>query len=284
MRLPAPLLRQKNNVTKNNFGHVLILAGSRRMLGAAALSGLAALRSGAGLVTLGVPQSLNNTVQKKVAHEIMTWPLPETKEGSLSLQAYPIIFKNIFKFNALAIGPGLSLHPQTQKLVLKIITHCLIPLVIDADGLNSLSSNVSLLKKTKTPKILTPHPGEMARLMQCKKEYIEKNRTKCAQDFAKRYNCVLLLKGHRTVVAHPAKKIYINKTGNPGMATAGSGDVLTGMIAGLLAQGLSSFEAAKYGAYLHGKAGDIVSKRKTRVAMIASDIIEFIPQAIKLLL
>ena len=183
MRLPAPLSRNNPHAYKNNFGHVLILAGSQRMLGATALTSLAAMRSGAGLVTIGIPKSLNLTLQKKISNVVMTWPLAETKEHTLSLSAFNDIKKSYSKFSSIAIGPGLSTHPSTQKLILKIIATSPIPLVIDADALNALIGHLNTLKKTHTPKILTPHPGEMARLIDQNKNIIERNREKRAQNF-----------------------------------------------------------------------------------------------------
>ncbi len=281
MKLPSALSRRKLNVHKNQFGHVLILAGSQRYLGAAALCGLSAMRSGAGLVTVGVPKSLNITAQKKMVHVLMTWPLQETKEGTLASSAFRHIKEAYASYNVIALGPGLSQNPSTQRLILKIIATSPIPLVIDADALNALAQNLDILKKTSTPKILTPHPGEMARLLNCPKTNIEKNREHLALTFAQKHSCTLLLKGHKTVVASPGHKTYINTTGNPGMATAGSGDVLTGMIAAFLAQGLSSFDAAKYGAYLHGLAGDLAAKNKPPISMIATDLIDAISKTIK---
>ena len=282
MRLPAPLSRRKLNVHKNTFGHVLILAGSRNMIGAAALSALSAMRAGAGLVTIGIPESLNTIVQKKISSVIMTLPLRETREQTLSLWAYGQIKKKLSSFNVIALGPGLSTHQNTQQLILKIIRTIPKPLVIDADALNAISKSIEVLKKNKGVKILTPHPGEMARLTRLKKNYIEKNRRAVARKFARQNNCTLVLKGYETVVASPKGEIYVNKTGNPGMATAGSGDVLTGMIAAFLAQGLSDFQAAKFAAYLHGKAGDLAARKKTKLSMIATDIVDKIPEAIRL--
>ncbi len=250
------------------------------MLGAAALTSLAAMRSGAGLVTLGIPKSLNPIVQKKISNVIMTLPLNETAQQTLAFSAFQQIEKRLVKFDAIAIGPGLSTHPGTQKLILKIIETAKLPLVIDADALNALANNLPSLAKTKTTKILTPHPGEMGRLTLFKTDYIEKHRRSIAQNFAKAYHCVTVLKGHHTVVASENGEVYINKTGNPGMATAGSGDVLTGMIAAFAGQGLSGFEAAKYGTYFHGKAGDLAARYKTRLSMIATDIIDHIPMTI----
>jgi NAD(P)H-hydrate epimerase len=282
MRLPTPLLRANPRVHKNNFGHVLILAGSSRMLGAAALCSLSAMRAGAGLTTVAVAKSLNTALQKKISHVVMTWSLDETKDQTLSSTAFSKIKSQYSKFSAIAIGPGLTTHPSTVKLILNVITTSNVPLVIDADALNALQENLGFLLKNKsTIKILTPHLGEMSRLTGIKKENIERNRVQIAKEFAKKYQVILLLKGHQTVIASPDGKIYINKTGNAGMATAGSGDVLTGMIAAFLAQNLSGFEAAKFGAYIHGKAGDYAAKTKTKISMIASDIINCIPQALK---
>jgi len=281
MRLPAPLLRRKPNVHKNDFGHVLVLAGSRQMLGAAALTSLSAMRSGAGLVTVGIPKSLNAAVQKKISNAVMTLPLAETSEQTLAAAAFKTIKDSYGSYDAIAIGPGLSRKPGTQSLILKVIETSPVPLVIDADALNAIPRSLKSLTKTKTSKILTPHPGEMARLTKTGKRAVENNRAAAARTFTRKYRCILLLKGNKTVVASPDGKLYTNTTGNAGMATAGSGDVLTGMIAAFVAQGLSGFEAAKYGAYLHGKAGDLAAKAKTRAAMIATDIIENIPAVIK---
>ncbi len=281
MRLPLPLLRLNPNCHKNDFGHVLILAGSPSMLGAAALVALASMRSGAGLTTIGVPESLNTALQKKISPVIMTWPLAQTRTGTVSTKAYSHIISDLKKFQVLAIGPGLSRDKMTQKLILKIIAHCPIPMVIDADALTALADDMSVLEKNSTPKVLTPHPGEMARLTGLTKTVIEKSRKKVACDFAKKFHCTLVLKGHQSVVASPDGKIYINTTGNAGMAKAGSGDVLTGMIAAFLAQDLDEFTAARLGVYLHGLAGDLAAKEKTKVSLIAMDIIEKIPAAFK---
>ncbi len=259
---------------------MLILAGSARMLGAAALASLACMRSGSGLVTLGVPKSLNLAAQKKISPVIMTYPLNETSEGTLAFGAFSQIQKKYSQFQAIALGCGLSMHPGTVQLVRKIISSSPVPLIIDADALNALSGHLNLLLKTKTHKILTPHLGELTRLTGIHKKVIEKNPKEICQKIAKQFNCVILLKGHHTVVASP-DNIYINKTGNSGMATAGSGDVLTGMIASFVGQGLSSFEAAKCGAYYHGKAGDRAAQLKSKISLIATDLIDNIPAVLK---
>jgi NAD(P)H-hydrate epimerase len=236
------------------------------MLGAAALSSLSAMRSGAGLVTAAIPCGLNLTLQKKISNCVMTMPLAQTRAGTFSLKAFDQLKKIWDKFDAIAIGPGIGRDLGTQQFARSVIIHCPKPLVIDADALFALAGHLQILLKAKAARVLTPHPGEMSRLT-----------TKTARDFAIDYNCVLLLKGHRTVVASPQGKTYINRTGNVGMATAGSGDVLTGMITAFLGQGMSPFDAAKYGAYYHGKAGDLAARKRSKVSMIASDIIEQIP-------
>jgi len=247
------------------------------MLGAAGLCARAALRSGSGLVTVGIPKSLNLILHKKLPDEIMTKPLPETVDKSLSLSAFSEIKAFLKKVDVLAIGPGLSQNKSTQRLIRKLVITDYTPIVIDADGLNALVGN---LRKFCGIKILTPHPGEMARLLRTKSRIIQKQRKDIAKAFAKKYNCIVVLKGNRTVVADYRGQVYINHTGNPGMATAGSGDVLTGIIAGLLAQGLKTFESAKYAVYLHGLAGDLAAREKNQLGLIASDIIENIPKAI----
>jgi len=263
------------------------------MLGAAALTGLAAMRTGAGLVTIGVPQSLNSALQEKISPVIMTLPLPETKEQTLSAAAAGKLRKLLPKFSAIAIGPGLSQNPGTQRFIHAVITHAKQPMVVDADALIQVTRSQSHKVTSKSKKrqrlatsdqrlILTPHVGEMARLTGRSKAWIEAHRREAALKLAADSGTILLLKGHRTVVASPTGKIYINKTGNPGMATAGSGDVLTGMIAALLAQGVPAFDAAKIAAGLHGLAGDLAAKKHGLAGMIATDIIEMISKAIKI--
>ena len=280
-KLPTPLARRQPDAYKNEFGHVCVIAGSATMLGAAALTSLAAMRAGAGLVTAAVPASLNTAAHRKINNVVMTLPLKETREQTVSLDAFAQIHRKYDQFDVLAIGPGLSRHPATQRLVLKIIGTSPKPSVVDADALYALSGHTEILRETGTLKVLTPHPGEMARLVNRSKEYVEKNRRQTALEFAREYDCVVLLKGHRALVASPQGKVYINTTGNAGMATAGSGDVLTGMVAALLGQGLTGFEAAKFGAWWHGKAGDLAARAKTHLSMIASDIIDYIPAAVK---
>ena len=273
MPLPALLSRRNPRLSKKDFGHLLIIAGSPTMLGAAALTSLAAMRSGAGLVTVGVPQGSNLTLQRKISHVVMTKPLAQTRAGTFSVKAYGQLKKIWGQFDAVAIGPGIGRSPGTGQLAREVIVHCPKPLVVDADALYALKGFTGILLKARGTRILTPHEGEMSRLTGQSLKEIQAARLKTALDFARRYKCVLLLKGHRTVVASPGGKTYINHTGNVGMATAGSGDVLTGMITAFLGQGMSPFDAAKYAAFYHGRAGDLAAKKKSKASMIALDII-----------
>jgi hydroxyethylthiazole kinase-like uncharacterized protein yjeF len=284
MRLPTRLLRRKADSYKGDFGHVFILAGSTRFSGAAVLCAESAMRSGAGLVTLGAPKSINNAIIKIKPKEVMTLPLAQTKEQTLSLGAYKKIRYFAKGADVLAIGPGLGKDNSTYKLARRVISNIHKPMVIDADGLNALAGQTDILKtnrKSRPDTILTPHPGEMSRLCGLSMEKVQKNRKNIAKKFAKDYNVTVVLKGYRTEVCDSHGNAYTNSTGNPGMSTAGSGDVLTGMIAAFLGQGLDAFNAAKYAVYLHGLAGDLAAKEKTQISLIASDIINKIPAAIK---
>lgn len=282
MRLPAQLLQRKPPSHKGDFGHILILAGSAQYSGAAILCSDAAARCGAGMITLGIPRSLISAFIKIKSPEVMLLPLAGASGFSLSGAAYAGICAALKKSSVLAIGPGLGRSRPTQNLIRRIIKSAGIPLVIDADGLNALAGHLGLLRRRQTvTRVLTPHPAEMSRLVNLSTSEVQQRRKEVAQRLARDYKSIVVLKGHCTVVAKAEGKPYINKTGNPGMAGAGSGDVLTGMIAAFLAQGLSGFQAAKYAVYLHGLAGDLAAKDKTQIGMVASDIIGKIPEAIK---
>jgi NAD(P)H-hydrate epimerase len=272
------LLRRRLKSNKGDFGRIFILAGSSQYSGAAILCSLAALRSGAGLVTLGIPQGINSAIIKIKPVEVMTLPLPETKEGSLGISGFDRIKTFLEKCDLAVIGPGLTQNISTQKLLLKLLSKIDKPMVIDADGLNALVGHLNLLSNMH---VLTPHPKEMSRLSGLSISDIQGNRSEVAKKFAKKYKITLVLKGHKTVVSDYSGNLYINKTGNPGMATAGSGDVLTGMIAAFMGQGLGAFEAGKFAVYLHGLAGDLAAKEKTQISLIASDIIDKITEALK---
>ncbi len=274
-----PLLPARpRDAHKGVFGHLFVLAGSRGFTGAARLAGLAAARSGAGLVTLGVPRSLAGLVAMG-APELMTLPLPANRAESLSAEALRPALSFAKDKSAVAIGPGLSQNAATKTFIREFIARCAPPLVIDADALNGLAGHAAALKKTATPSILTPHPGEMARLCACTTEEVQKDRTGFAARFAQKHRCILVLKGHRTVVAGPEGDLFVNPTGNSGMATGGTGDVLTGILGGLLAQGLHPLDAARLGVYAHGLAGDLAAADKTGRGLIAGDLIEKLPAA-----
>ncbi len=282
MRLPTRLLHRKVKTHKSDYGHILILAGSSRFSGAALLCAEAAMRSGAGLVTLGTPKSINLALLKIKPKEVMSLPLEETKEGTLSLRAFNKISSILKQINVLIIGPGLGKNKSTYSLIRKVINSCSHPAVIDADALNALNNNLRILKKHVSEIVLTPHEKEISRLFNLSMRQVQKNRILIAQKYAKYYNKIIILKGHNSIVASPNGKFYINKSGNPGMATAGSGDVLSGIVGGFLAQGLDAFTAAKYATLIHGLAGDIAAKDKTQMGLIASDIINRIPDALKM--
>ncbi|MEE9604172.1 MAG: NAD(P)H-hydrate dehydratase [Candidatus Scalindua sp.] len=280
------LIPRKKNTHKGNYGRVLVLAGSPGMTGAAYLCCKAALKSGSGLVTLGIPKSLNFIMETKLTC-VMTHPLPETKAVTLSNKGREEILKLCEKHDVIALGPGLSQQPETKKLILWLIKTIDRSIVIDADGINALMGNLHILYNIKKNVVLTPHPGEMSRLINLDSaKDVQKKRLDIATQFVKSMHkqlgkerdFILVLKGDKTIVAN-YNKVYINHTGNPGMATAGAGDVLTGIIVSLIGQGFNVFDASQLGVYIHGLAGDIASKKKGEVSMIASDILDFLPDA-----
>ncbi|MBL7155514.1 MAG: NAD(P)H-hydrate dehydratase [Candidatus Omnitrophica bacterium] len=271
---------RKKDTHKGDFGHVFVVAGSRGMTGAASLAAQAALLSGSGLVTCGIPKSLNPIMEIKLT-EAMTLPLAETKEGSLASSAEKKIAEFAKKVDVVALGPGLSRHEDTQVLVRNLLKSINKPVVLDADGIIAIINGRDILKKRTFPIVLTPHPGEMSRLIGKEVRLIQASREKVASDFAKKNGVILVLKGRRTVVADSKGHTYINNTGNSGMSTAGVGDVLTGMIASFVGQGITPYSSAVIGVYLHGLAGDIAAKDKGQFSLIASDLLDKLPQAIK---
>lgn len=264
---------------KGTFGHAGIIAGSVGKTGAAALAANAALRTGTGLVTVATPTSVNDVLESKLL-EAMTVPMPETKARTLARTGLDRLLSFAQARDAVALGPGLTTHPETVELVQTLIPRLERPSVLDADALNALAGRTALLTDCKVPPILTPHPGEMARLEgDTSPHSINADRIGTATRFAQRRNVWLVLKGARTVVAHPDGRVAICPTGNPGMATAGSGDILTGMLVGLLAQRLDPWAAACVGTYFHGLAGDLAAADQGSIGMTAGDIIEHIPHA-----
>jgi NAD(P)H-hydrate epimerase len=276
------LPRRFTGAHKGDCGRVLILAGSRGMTGAACLTAQAAIRSGAGLVTLGVPEGLHDIMEIKLT-EVMTVPLPETDRKTLSLEALDQIKALLDRSDVLALGPGLTVHPETVALVQKVLEDLKIPAVIDADGLNALAGQTGILSRIKAPVVLTPHPVEMARLLSITAGEVLSDRLGSVQKLAEAGGCIVLLKGSRTLITD-GEEIYINATGNPGMATGGSGDVLTGVIAALLAQGLSPLRAAAAGAFVHGRAGDLALADKGVMGLIAGDFLDCLPGALNMIL
>ena len=264
---------------KGNTGHLLVIGGSPGKTGAAAMTAMSAMRAGAGLVTLGIPRSLNPILETQ-ALEAMTYPLSETLDGLLDESSLTAIMELLADKKCLAIGPGLGTAVKTKNLVCRLIQESPVPLVVDADGLNNLVGDTQILQNLKSSIILTPHPGEMARLIESTVADVQNDRISCARDFAVKFMAHVVLKGARTVIAHPDGKVFINRTGNPGMASGGMGDVLTGIIAGLIAQGHSPESATHAGVYLHGAAADALAKTNRPFGFIASDVMNTIPEQI----
>jgi ADP-dependent NAD(P)H-hydrate dehydratase len=271
---------------KGDFGKVLIIAGSFGMSGAAALAGRAALRAGAGLVRVATAKSALPIVAS-IEPSYTTIPLAEDKIGRISAKAINTILTAIGENDAAAFGPGIGISQDLQSVVQILIEQEKLRLVIDGDGLNNLSKLKDWPSRLKAKVILTPHPGEMKRLWsRIFREEMPAERQQQAAQLAKHTGTVVVLKGAGTVVTDLStslktggQKVYINKTGNPGMATAGSGDVLTGLITALIGQGLSNFDAAVLGVYIHGLAGDITAEKIGQVSLMATDIIESLPDA-----
>ncbi|MEA1933881.1 MAG: NAD(P)H-hydrate dehydratase [Thermodesulfobacteriota bacterium] len=264
---------------KGTFGHLLIVAGSTGKTGAAILSGRGALRSGAGLVTLCVPRELN-PIFEEALHEAMTIPMTEDSGGIFSGSDWNLIKESMAGKQAVAVGPGMGTKSGARELVMKFYLESELPMIVDADGLNILSMDRSRIKDPPAPRILTPHPGEMARLAGMTTREIQGNRLEIASSFAKENRVILALKGAATIIAAPDGRIAVNPTGNPGMATGGMGDVLTGLIGGLLAQGLDVWQAACLGVYVHGLAADrLAAVSGVRVGFIAGDVARELPKA-----
>ena len=265
---------------KGTFGHAAIIAGSIGKSGAAAMATTAALRIGTGLVTAATPASVNPILEAKLL-EAMTVPMPETEAKTLASLGLEQLVSFANARSAVAIGPGLTTHPDTTSLIQALLRRLEKPFVLDADGLNAVSEKTSLLNACKSCPILTPHPGEMARLEKTSAQSVNADRIGTATRFAEQHGVILVLKGARTIVARPDGHVAICPTGNPGMATAGTGDALTGIIVGLLAQQLSPWDAACAGTYLHGLAGDLAAGELGQAGMLAGDLIAHIPFAVK---
>ena len=267
---------------KGSHGHLLVVAGSAGKAGAGVLSSQAALRGGAGLVTFALPRSLNAAMESQIT-EVMTLPVAENGEGALTSTALPDLTTFLSKARALVLGPGLGTHPDTVTCVHALLQQTTVPVVLDADGLNCVADDADVLKLCQAPVIMTPHPGELSRLLGVTTTAIQSQRLDIAQDFARDYGVYLVLKGAGTVIYVPDGRRWINPTGNAAMATAGTGDVLAGLIGALLCQNLTPLHAVQCGVYIHGLAGDRVRDRLGDSGLIASDLISEIPPTVQAL-
>jgi NAD(P)H-hydrate epimerase len=278
----VPLMKKRDrNAHKGHFGHCLVVAGSIGKTGAAAMAANSAVRSGAGLVTVAVPASLNTIMEIKTT-EAMTLPIVDNGTGCFAEKALEQLLTAAEAKSAIAIGPGIANHPATAALVRTLVPRLSPPLVVDADGLNTLADDISLLKAaTSRALVLTPHPGEMARLIGATVAAVEADRIGVASSFAAEFGVYLVLKGSHTIIADPDGQVAINTSGNPGMASGGMGDVLTGLLTALLAQGYDPAAACRLGVYVHGLAADQVAERKGEMGMSAVDVQEQLPFTFK---
>lgn len=266
---------------KGNFGHVLVIGGSLGKAGAAAMAGISALRVGAGLSTVATAKSVLPTVAG-FHPEVMTEPLDETGDGTISLSASERVNVIARSMTVLGVGPGISRNAETSAFVRKMVAEANLPLVLDADGLNAFENRPQELKGEGRPLVITPHPGEMARLIGSTIAVVQRDRINVARSFAREHKIVVVLKGHRTLVANPNGDIWVNTTGNPGMATGGTGDILTGMVAGMIAQHPDRILEAVFAAvHLHGLAGDVARESMGEHSLIATDLIAAFPEAFR---
>jgi len=284
----APLLAPRaRDANKGSYGHVLVIGGSLGKAGAAAMAGFSALRAGAGLSTVATPKSVLATVAA-FHPEVMTEPLAETEQGTISLEALGSGLDALLERKTLAIGPGISRNSETAEFVRAIVKrgdassfgNSVVNMVVDADGLNAFEGAADKLNGRGQTLVITPHPGEMARLTGLSIAEIQANRLEVARNFAREHELIVVLKGHRTLIAAPDGAVWVNPTGNPGMATGGTGDILTGMVAGLIAQHPQhALEATALAVYLHGLAGDLASASVGESSLVATDLVRFLPQA-----
>jgi NAD(P)H-hydrate epimerase len=266
---------------KGNYGHVLAVGGSLGKSGSVAMAGMAALRAGAGLSTVATPKSVLGTVAGFHA-ELMTEPLPETDAGAISTSALDRIAELGKGKSVLAIGPGISRDGETAELVRALVAQLELPMVVDADGLNAFESHTDELNGKGRTLVITPHPGEMARLAACTIADVQKDRLGVARKFAREHELMVVLKGHRTLVVQPDGEAWVNTTGNPGMSTGGTGDILTGMVAGMIAQHPKDALGAVLAAvHLHGLAGDVMRERVGEHSLVATDLLIGLPEAFR---
>ncbi len=272
------LAKRRTDAHKGDFGHVFLLTGSRGMVGAGCLSAWGALRGGAGLVTVGCPESLYPVYASKLT-EAMGLPLPETKSGGLARKGLERIIEFAYNCKVVALGPGMGRDPETAELVREISCRLDHVLVLDADAIAAFAGCAERFAERKGPTLITPHPGEMGELIGKSAAQVQEDRENVAVEFAKRFEVfAVLLKGAGTIITD-GSNLFENSTGNPGMATGGSGDVLTGVVAALVAQRLDHFEAGCLGAYVHGLAGDLAARKYGQISMTAGDIVSCLPAA-----
>ena len=272
------VFNRPDDSNKGTLGSLLCICGSYGMAGAAIMAGKAALRCGIGLLKIAVPKSIYPVCATNILESVY-YPLEETSNGVISSKNTVFLLEMCEKSSAVVIGCGLSVCDDTKNLVQSVITNCEKPLVIDADALNCICNKPEILKNLKAPAIITPHPGEMARLLHSTPKTVNSNRENTAIDFAKKFGVVTVLKGAGTIIASPDGEVYINHTGNSGMATGGSGDVLSGIIGSLLAQGAAPINAAAAGVFLHGTIGDLAAEKLGKISMLPTDMIDMIPTA-----
>lgn len=275
---PPPLPPRARDGHKGVFGHVFVLAGSLRYTGAAVLAARAALRTGCGLVTIGCPKSAHPAISGHLLCE-MSVSLPDAAAGVFSREAVSEVLDWSERTQAVVLGPGITMETPALQFAQDVALMCPLPMVLDADGLNAFAGASQRLEFAEGPRVLTPHPGEAARLLGCTPPEVVADREGAAIRIAREANAVVLLKGAGTIVTD-AERIYVNRSGNSGLATAGSGDVLSGVIGSLLAQGMPAFEAAALGAWIHGRAGDLAAGRLGEHGMIASDVLDHVPGAL----
>jgi ADP-dependent NAD(P)H-hydrate dehydratase / NAD(P)H-hydrate epimerase len=278
----APLIGPRPlDSNKGNYGHVLVIGGSVGKAGSVAMAGIAALRTGAGLSTVATPKSVLATVAG-FHPEIMTEPLDETDAGSISTRAGGALDALIKGKTVLAVGPGISRNPETSEFVRSLVVKSKTPLVLDADGLNAFEGRASELNGKGRILVITPHPGEMARLAGSTIAAVQRDRINVARTFAREHELVVVLKGHRTLIAQPDGTVWVNTTGNPGMATGGTGDILTGMVSGLIAQNPEQIAGAVIAAvHLHGLAGDVARESMGEHSLVATDLVRALPEAFR---
>jgi ADP-dependent NAD(P)H-hydrate dehydratase / NAD(P)H-hydrate epimerase len=280
----APLIPNRPRAShKGSFGHVLVLGGSLGKAGAAAMCGMAVLRVGAGLSTVGTPKSVLPTVAS-FHPEVMTEALEETEVGSISMRAlgYGHVDALIKDKTALAVGPGISHQKETVEFVRTVLKKFKTPTVLDADGLNAFDDHATELNGKGRSLVITPHPGEMARLIGSTSAAVQRDRVNIARTFAREHELIVVLKGHRTLIAKPDGEVWVNTTGNPGMATGGTGDILTGMVSGMIAQNPERvFDAVIAAVYLHGLAGDVACESLGEYSLVATDLLNALPEALR---